>query len=155
MELNTGLTLLSVVCTGATVYYTFTSKKYFTVVQEYFQTVKKHEINNTLKVAAAEMKKFGAGCTEASLKGLSPKSHSTTCSKVQDVISELRRNQKSLRTKSFKVDEIVNELDNLLLIFSRIAVVETSLLMTNDKPLYDKLNELESHFDPSTSIPTP
>ncbi|MGS0706062.1 hypothetical protein ACVBEE_05810 [Acinetobacter sp. ANC 3781] len=154
MELNTGLTLLSVVCTGATVYYTFTSKKYFTVVQEYFQTVKKHEINNTLKVAAAEMKKFGAGCTEASLKGLSPKSHSTTCSKVQDVISELRRNQKSLRTKSFKVDEIVNELDNLLLIFSRIAVVETSLLMTNGKPLYDKLNELESHFDPSTSIPT-
>jgi len=154
MELNTGLTLLSVVCTGATVYYTFTSKKYFTVVQEYFQTVKKHEINNTLKVAAAEMKKFGAGCTEASLKGLSPKSHSTTCSKVQDVISELRRNQKSLRTKSFKVDEIVNELDNLLLIFSRIAVVETSLLMTNGKPLCDKLNELESHFDPSTSIPT-
>ena len=155
MELNTGLTLLSVICTAATIYYAFTSKKYFTVVQEYFQTIKKNEINSILKVATIEMKKFGSGCTEASLKGLSSKSHTLTCSKVQDVISELRRNRKSLQTKSFKADEIVNELDRLLLSFSRTTVIEKHLLMTNGKPLYDKLNELESHFDPSSSIPLP
>ena len=155
MELDTGLTLISVVCTAATVYFTLTSKKYFSTVQEYFQIVKKNEINDSLKNAVAEMKKFGAGCTEASLKGLSNKSHSTTCSKVQELIAILRRNKKALSNLSFELDDTINELDTLLSIFSQTKVIETALLMTNGKPLYDKLNDSESHFDPSSSLPSP
>lgn len=155
MELNTGLTLLSVVCTIATIYFTFTSKKYYSTVQQYFQIVKKNEIYNELKIAVAEMQKFGSGCTEASIKGLSSKSHSNTCNKVQKLISELRRNKKSLNSKSFKVEDIIIELDNLLIAFSQTTIIDTKLLMTNGKPLYNKLNELENHFDPSNSLPIP
>lgn len=155
MELNTGLTLLSVVCTIATIYYTFTSKKYFKVVQGYLADVKKNQIYNVLKVAVAEMQRFGAGCTEASIKGLSPKSHSNTCSKVQNLLSELRRNKKSLNNKYFNVEGIIIELDNLLVAFSQTTIIDTKLLMTNGKSLYDKLNELENHFDPSNSLPPP
>lgn len=155
MELNTGLTLLSVVCTLATVYYTFTSKKYFLTVQQYFNVVRKNKVHNNLKIAVAEMQKFGSGCTDFSIKGLSQKSHSIRCFKVQNLISELRRNKKSLNSKSLKLDPIIIELDNLLINFSRLAVTDTNLLMTHGKPLYDKLNELENHFDPSSSLPSP
>lgn len=155
MELNNGLTLISVVCTLATVYYTFASKKYFLTVQQYFNVVKKNEVHNHLKTAVTEMQKFGSGCTEFSIKGLSQKSHSTTCQKVQNLIAELRRNEKSLSSKSLKFDPIITELDNLLVIFSRTTVIQTNLLMTHGKPLYDKLNELENHFNPSSSIPSP
>lgn len=155
MELDTGLTSLSVICTIATIYYTFTSKKYFLTVQEYFTVVKKNSVNTYLKTAAADMQKFGAGCTEFSLTGLSPKNHTNTCAKVQNLISELRRNKKLLSSKTFNVDEIIKELDDLLITFSQTTVTETKLLMANGKPLYDKLNELENHFDPASSLPHP
>lgn len=140
MELDTGLTLISATCTVATICFTLTSKKYFARVQEYFQVVKKNEINSCLKIAVAEMKKFGAGCTEASIKGLSQKSHSNTCAKVQDLLSELRRNKKSLDSKSLQLDSVITQLDSLLTTFSQTTVINTKLLMLNGKPLYDKLS---------------
>jgi len=155
MELDTGLTIISAICTVFTIVSTLKAKKYFTTVKTYFLIVKKQEIHSCLRVAVGEMQKFGSGCTESSIKGLSPKSHSSTCKKVQDLVSALRRNKNSLKIKYLKVDEVIEELDDLLMQFSKTTVIDTKSLMSNGKPLYDKLNELENHFDPSTSIPSP
>lgn len=155
MNLDTGLTLISAICTIVTVYYTFIAKKYYLLVKEYFSGVKRNLAYSHLITAVAEMQKFGAGCTSSSLKGLSSKSHSSSCIKVQNFISELRRSKQLLNTKTVDINNIIMELDQLLLNFSAVEVVETESLMKNGKALYNKLNELENHFDPISSIPSP